>query len=287
MKYTIRSVSWHFTFFKSTYVIPQSIIELDADDLDDRDLKDLSKLLENDRIRLSPSYDILYDYVLSKYKVTPPPEIIKETPTETTLSDKIDNALLLLDDGLYVKDLEKVLQGVHSDLQLLATTEQVIVIKEQIQKLESKLINLDQDKPLEDLSEVDITAVCAQIDEIRATLTTLPTADMVAAARPQRTFTEEGEVDQPIKTFYGATTSNKDGTWSFDYSLVGFTKILSIVITPISVGTSTSDRRLATIQSESLTGCSGLTMSGTAAGALVAMALVNEPAKIYIKVTGI
>lgn len=104
-------------------------------------------------------------------------------------------------------------------------------------------------------------------------------------------YDENGPVTN-VKTFVTTLSVSKlsSGSFSVDYSHVGFSRIINVQVSAEASGDSISDRRLVFISHNSVTttGLSGVLLSSTSAGLLVGVTLVTaDEGKIHITVVGV
>lgn len=100
-------------------------------------------------------------------------------------------------------------------------------------------------------------------------------------------YTSSGVVSNP--KIFTTVVDGSNGNWSVDYSIAGFTSVISVQATAEAVGSNTDDRRLVCIENNSITttGCSGKLMSASSAGLLAAMTLLDGGSgKVYVTVIG-
>ena len=91
------------------------------------------------------------------------------------------------------------------------------------------------------------------------------------------------------KVFIGTATTASNGTWSINYSHVGFTEILGAVATSEALSTGVGERTLTTLSpgNPTMTSCAGVVVTSTGAGLLAAVALTNaNGAKVTVTVWG-
>lgn len=308
MKFKIKSESWQFTFIGHMVLLPRATIELDTDELGKDHLNYIKKLIEYNKLSSVPEYHVVYSYATKPAETNSNVSEI-DTNQPPQISALPNNSLVILDDGMYSKDYSKEITSlVNSNYQNQINnlekqtkynrTETEVVktnlntMNQEVTKLGTRVLDLEAIE-LPDINTLQtqmnsttqlLGLVEKNVNDMSGVLNTLTVS---TSTHSHFKYITTGEITTPLKTFYGSTISDKNGGWSIDYSSAGFKEIFNIQATAVAVGDAAGDRRLVTIVKESVTSCSGTSISATAAGALVAMALVNESAKVYITVTGV
>lgn len=105
------------------------------------------------------------------------------------------------------------------------------------------------------------------------------------------TYYDSKGIVQNVKQFHAViSVTSAGGSFTCNYSHVGFTRILNVQVTAEASGSALADRKLADIKLDGVTTTQldGHLMSASSAGLLAAMTLVGADAgKLHITVTGV
>ena len=101
-------------------------------------------------------------------------------------------------------------------------------------------------------------------------------------------YNQQGKINSNVKEFI-TTVDASSGTWSVDYTHVGFTQILNIQATGLRTGSIDNTAAIASVDNRTitLTGCSGEVFSKTTVGLLAVTQLTNSNGKVSVRVIGI